>query len=312
MGKRQTSWREQAYSSERARTLRSRLFVLLREQLGLRPQPRVARLLVDDILTVVADTYVDASTVQPGQVIALCPELGQGPSWTWRKLEDKHLKTVRLTLLAQDDVERLAGGERLPAVRKLRMARLAREAYQQGATVTTCQLSLMTGISPATAAAQLRDFMKENDEVLPLRGIIEDCSPAVTHKAAIVARHLQGESTAEIARATDHTPRSVERYIGRFEQIRELVRYLDRVPEPTVIARILSCSERLVRTYLELLPSEERPQPSSPERPRRKANKRSGKASKRGGKASKRSGKAKKRVPPRNNKRKVPATRRRR
>jgi hypothetical protein len=266
VGSQRGTWKEHIYASERARTLKSRLFVLLRDELGLARQPKVARLLVDEILRVVDDTLVSASTLEPGQALVLCPELGQGPSWTWRRLEDKKLKTVRLTLVAQDDVERLAAGEHLAAVRKRRMARLAQEAYGQGATVTTCQLALLTGISPSRASAQLNEFMKETNEILPLRGIVEDCSPAITHKAAIVARHLQGESTAEIARATNHTPRSVERYLARFEQVRELVRYLDRTPDSAVIARILRCSPRLVRAYLELLPAQEHP-PVAPATP---------------------------------------------
>jgi hypothetical protein len=270
MGRPQGPWQEQIYGSERARTLKSRLYVLLRDELGLGPQPKVARLLVDEILSVIEDTLVDASTLEPGQVVVLCPELGQGPSWRWQRLEDKRLKTVRLSLITQDDVERLAAGERLTEVRKLRLARLAKQAYEQGATVTTCQLALMTGISPSRVSEQLQEFTKQTGEVLPLRGIVEDCSPAITHKAAIVARYLEGESTSEIARATNHTPLSVERYVGRFEQVRELVRCLDRTPDPAMIARILDCSERLVCAYLELLPPQEQPQAKTPASPERK------------------------------------------
>jgi hypothetical protein len=265
MGKTKASWQEQVYGSERSRTLKSRLFVLLRDELGLGRQPKVARLLVDEIVGVVEATLVDASVLGPGQVVALCPEVGQGPSWQRNKLEDKKLKTVHLTLIDPRDIERLAAGEPLRTVRKQRLVRLTREAYEQGATLTSCQLAVMTGISPSQASTQLRAYMKETGEVLPMRGIVEDCSPAVTHKATIVARHLKGESTGEIARATDHTPRSVERYIARFEQVRELVGYLDKAPEPAVIARILKCSEHLVRTYLELLPAGEQRAGSAPD-----------------------------------------------
>lgn len=259
MGRTMTSWKEQVYGPERSRTLKSRLFVLLRDELGLGRQPKVARLLVDEIVAVVEATLVDADLVRPGQLVALCPEVGQGPSWSWRRLEDKKLKTVTLTLIDEDDIERLAAGEPLRTVRIQRLARLTRQAYEQGATLTGCQLAVMTGISPSWVNAQLRAYMEQTGQVLPLRGIIEDCSPAISHKAMIITRHLAGESTAEIARGTDHTPRSVERYIGRFEQVRELVRYLDKAPDPPVIARILSCSERLVRTYLELIPDKEHP-----------------------------------------------------
>jgi len=259
MGSPQTSWREQVYGPERARTLKSRLFVLLRDELGLGRQPKVARLLVDEIVAVVEATLVDASVLRPGQAVVLCPELGQGPSWTWRKLEDKRMKTVHLTLVDSEDIELLVEGRPLAEVRKQRMVRLAKEAYEQGATVTSCQLGVLTGISPARVSEQLRAYTKETGELPPLRGIVEDCSPAISHKAMIIARHLTGESTSEIARATSHTPKSVERYIARFEQVRELVRYLDRVPDPAVVARILGCSERLVRAYLELLPADELP-----------------------------------------------------
>lgn len=258
MGRTKTSWQERVYGAERARTLKSRLYVLLRDELGLGRQPKVARLLVDEIVGVVESTLLDAAVVGPGQVVVLAPEVGQGPSWIWRRLEDKRLKTVVLTLVDQDDIERLSSGESLATVRRRRMARLTKEAYEQGATLTSCQLGTMTGICPARVSAQLNSWMKEHGEVLPLRGIVEDCSPAVSHKAMIVARHLLGESTSEIAKATNHTPPSVERYIRRFEQVRELTNYLDRVPEPGVIARILGCSERLVRTYLELMPPKPR------------------------------------------------------
>jgi len=258
MGSPQRSWQEATYGPERTRTLKSRLFVLLRDELGLGRQPKVARLLVDEIARVVEETLVDATVLRPGQVLVLAPEVGQGPSWKWRRLEDKRMKAVALDLVAQEDVERLAAGEKLADVRLQRCVRLIREAYAQGVTLTSCQLALMTGISPGWVSARTKAWMTEHGEVLPMRGIVEDCSPAVSHKAMIIERHLLGETSSEIAAATKHTPRSVERYVRRFEQVRELVRYLDREPEPVVLARILRCSERLVRTYLDLLPPEER------------------------------------------------------
>jgi DNA-binding CsgD family transcriptional regulator len=249
--------RQATFGPQRALSLKSRLFVLLRDELGLGRQPKVAHLLVDEILAVIEDTFVGVDQLEPGQVLLLAPEIGQGPSWRLRKLEDKKLKALRLTLVADEDLDRLVAGERHVVVRLERMVRLIHQAYEQGATLTSAQLALLTGISPGRVSAQLRAYCRATGKTLPTRGVIEDCSPAITHKAEIVARHLAGESTAEIARATHHTPRSVERYLRRFEQVRELVGYLDRDPEPESIARILGCSERLVRTYLELLPGDE-------------------------------------------------------
>lgn len=249
-------WTEKAYGPQRALCLSSRLFVLLRDELGLGRQPKIARLLVNEILAVVEDTMVTDEQMQPGQLLVLAPEIGQGPSWGQGKLEDKRLKAIRLSLIEPDDIESLAAGENPFVVRRRRMVRLIRQAYEQGATLSTCQLAVIAGFSFCTISRDIKAHEKATGEVLPTRGIVEDMGRATSHKSQIVARHLNGESTAEIARNTDHTPHSVERYIRRFEQVRELVSYLDKDPEPKAIARILGCSQQLVAEYLELLPKD--------------------------------------------------------
>ena len=257
MGRPKKSWWEYAYGPERDRTLKSRLFVLLRDELGLGQQPKVARLLVDEIVAVVESTLVNVAAVKPGQLVALAPEIGQRPSFLRPRVADKKMKTVVLTLIADEDIDRLVARESQSKVRKHRMVRLLRESFEQGATLTGSQVAVIVGASVTQVNKQLRQYMQQTGEVLPLRGIVEDCSPGISHKVMIIKRHLEGETTSEISRATNHTPNSVERYIRRFEQIHELIGYLGDFPDPTVIARILRCSERLVRTYLELLPDNE-------------------------------------------------------
>lgn len=259
MGRTKKSWREAMYGGQKVLTLKSRLFLLLRDELGLGQQPKVAQLLADEIIEVVEETLVETEHMKPGQVLLLAPEVGEGPSWRVRKLEEKKLKAVRLTLVSSSDVERFSAGDRPAAVRLDRMVRMVKEAYQQGATLTCAQLAVMTGIAVGTVSNYLRDHTARTGEVLPMRGIVEDCSPAISHKVQIVRRHLAGETTSEIAKATDHTPRSVERYVRRFEQVRELVCYLNQPPNPVVLSRILDCSPRLVQTYLNLIPAEEPP-----------------------------------------------------
>lgn len=250
------SWQEKTYAPQQTLTLSSRLFVLLRDELGLGRQPKVARLLVNEILAVVEDTVLSTEMMQPGQLLVLAPEIGQGASWSRGKLEDKKLKAVRLDLVDPDDVKRLAAGERPVLVRRRRLARLTRQAYQQGALLSTSQLAVISGYSVASVKAHTKAHEKATGEVLPTRGIVEDIGRGTTHKKQIVARHLNGESTSEIARATNHTPRSVERYVSRFEQVRELVSHLEKDPDPMVVARILGCSQQLVVEYLKLLPKE--------------------------------------------------------
>jgi len=51
---------------------------------------------------------------------------------------------------------------------------------------------VLTGISPARVNTQLRAYTEETGELLPLRGIIEDCSPAISQAARSSARWRAG------------------------------------------------------------------------------------------------------------------------
>ena len=252
MGRGRKPRREALYGPQRDLTLRSRLFVLLRDELGLGRQPKVARLLVEEIVGVVESTLVTIDHLRPGQLLVLAPEVGQGPSLSERTLAEKKLRPVRLTLVADEDIARRVAGETSREVRKQRLVRIVCEAYQQGATLSAAHLAIITGVSADLVHLLLAEHTAATGQTLPLRGVVEDIGAAVSHKAEIVARHLKGETTSEISRATNHTPRSVERYLQRFEQVRELASLLQD-PRPEVMARILGCSARIVAAYLDLI-----------------------------------------------------------
>jgi hypothetical protein len=256
MGQTRKTTRKAMYGPQQHLTLKSRLFVLLRDELGLGRQPKVAQLLCDEITSLVDECFVADDQMKVGQVLVLAPEQGQGNSFR-HGLDQVKLRAVRLTLLTPEDVAALAGQSPHDEVRMTRMARMIREAYDQGACLSTSQLGLLVGVHPGTVAARIRRYHEEHDELLPLRGIVEDCSSATTHKEQIIKLHLEGLSTSEIAAKTNHSPKSVERYLRRFNQVREMVRYLDRAPDPVVVSRILGIGEKLARAYLQLIPENE-------------------------------------------------------
>jgi hypothetical protein len=256
MGAHRKTSREATYGPQRHLTLKSRLFTLLRDELGLGRQPKIAQLLCDEIATVVDECFVSEEQLQLGQALMLAVEQGQGNSFRYG-LDQVRTRPVRLTLLTPEDVAALAGGEDHREVRMRRIARVVKEAFEQGACLTTSQLGLLLGLSPAVVGAQIRAYHEKHGELLPLRGVVDDCSSAITHKAEIVRLHLLGHTTSEIAEKTQHNPKSVERYVRRFNQVRECVRYFDKTPEPAVLARLLGIGERLTRAYLELLPPDE-------------------------------------------------------
>ena len=258
MGLKRKTSREAIFGPQRHLTLKSRLYVLLRDELGLGRQPKIAQLLCDEIVTLVDECFVTEDQLKLGQLLVLVPEQGQGNSFR-HGLEQVKLKPVKLTLLLPADIEALAGGTPAADVRMTRIARIVREAFDQGACISTTQVGLLLGLSPSVVAKHVRQYHEAHSDLLPLRGIVEDCSSAISHKGWVIKLHLEGFSTSEIAQKTNHAPKSVERYVRRFNQVREFVQYLDRTPEPTIIARILGIGEKLARAYLELIPKDELP-----------------------------------------------------
>ena len=253
MGAQNKTSRQATYGPQRHLTLKSRLFVLLRDELGLGRQPKIAQLLCDEIVALVDECFVTEDQMRVGQGLVLAPEKGQGHRFV-DGIQHMKLRPVRLTLLTAEDVASLCDGTAVMQVRMTRMARMLAEALEQGACLTSTQLGLLLGLSASVVSKAARDYHAAHGEVLPLRGIVEDCSSATSHKAEIVKLHLEGLSTSQISKQTNHNPKSVERYVRRFNQVREFVSYLDRPPGPEVVGRILGIGDKLARAYLDLLP----------------------------------------------------------
>lgn len=248
---------EKTFSPQLALTVKNRMLTLLREELGLGRQPKVARLLVDELFAIVDECYRAAGAIRPGQVVLLAPQVGTGPRRE-QTMEQIPLVPVCVTLVCHEDIELLAAGK-LPAEMRVRkLCRMAQEAYEQGGTLSTVQLAVLTGIALPVVKRELQNHREQTGEFIPQRGIVEDMGPAVTHKALIVRLHLQGFSITEIARKTNHAPSSIERYIGRFNQIKELLQYMGNDPDPHIIGRIVRCGPRLVKAYLVLIAEEKK------------------------------------------------------
>jgi hypothetical protein len=251
------SWNERAFGCQKTLTVKHRMLSIIRDELGLGRQPRIAKLLVDELFEVVDECYQSSQAVSPGQVVLLVPRKGMGSRYH-QTLDQIPIVRVCVTLVCQEDIELLAAGRPPSEVRIAKLKRMINEAYDQGGTVTITQLAALTGMVYANVSRLLKEHRERTGELLPIRGVVEDIGGAVTHKVSIIKLYLQGLSTSKIARKTNHSPHSVERYITRFNQIRELLPYMGNDTDPQIIGRIIRCGPRLVRAYLDLIPEDEK------------------------------------------------------
>ncbi len=207
----------------------------------------VVEAIVADICNVVRDYFVSADQLEPGQLIYYCPAATERPA-KGKTMAHTKLVPVRLTVVAQDDIEAIREGLGALARRDRRVRRLAHEAHGQGGVLSELDLSLITGYTDGgISAAVIR--LRKAGEILPIRGYVADMGSWPTHKAAIVRLDLQGLTTPEIASRTYHSKMAVDRYLEAFERIRLLA-----AKHPQEELPLLSgLAPRLVAQYLAIL-----------------------------------------------------------
>jgi Protein of unknown function (DUF1670) len=117
-----------------------------------------------------------ASDEPPGKPIIAC-----------RKVQ------VALELASGEDREVLRDNG-LAAMRRQRLARLARQAQVQGGLLTVEDLAYLTCSSTATVKRDLA-ACRAKEVAVPTRGQIRDIGPGVSHKALVVQLYLWGCSS---------------------------------------------------------------------------------------------------------------------
>lgn len=207
----------------------------------------VAEAIVADICRTIERYWRREGDLEPGQVIYPAPALGERGG-RGKTIAETELVPVRLTLVAQVDIEALAEGIGAQERREMRIRRITTEAHRQGAALSQLDVALLLGLTAPTVGRYVRRA-RARGEFLPLRGYLADLGSWPTHKAAVVRLYLEGLTTPEIARRTYHSKEAVDRYIRGFERIRLLAPKYAREELPL----LAGMSPRLIDEYLGLI-----------------------------------------------------------
>src|SRR5918995_1747765 len=190
--------------------------------------------------------------LQPGELcyLAVASEEPPGkPIIACRKVQ------VSLELVTPEDHEVLRG-EGLAAMRRQRLARLARQAQVQGGLLTVEDLAYLTCSSTATVKRDLA-VCRGKEIAVPTRGQIRDIGPGISHKAQVVQLYLWGLQFSEIEQRTRHSEDSIRRYLADFRQVAALYARDASIPEiraatgrsASVIGEYIAIYERARREF---------------------------------------------------------------
>lgn len=165
----------------------------------------------------------------------------------------KHIRltrkiTARLKLIDfNSDLEALADLG-LAGLRRHRIARLTKQAYDQGALLSYEDLAMLLTTSPSTVKRDIY-HLRHNGLFIMTRGAKHDMGPGLSHKTIIIDLYLKDYSFSEIERKTNHSETSVKRYLADFIQVATLVQQNFSHNQIRLIAKK---SDRIVREYSQL------------------------------------------------------------
>lgn len=165
----------------------------------------------------------------------------------------KHIvlaRKITLTLTLNDfnsDLQVLANGG-LAGLRRHRILRLTREAYDQEAVLSYEDLAVLLTTSPATVKRDLRALRNQGYFVIT-RGWKQDMGPGLSHKTQIIDLYLKGYQFTEIEQKTNHSQTSVLRYLRQFTQV---IGIYHQNFSPGQIRVVTGFSDKLIGEYIEL------------------------------------------------------------
>lgn len=188
----------------------------------------------------------ETSRLKHGQILWNALDKTTRADWKGRKYVP-----VVLSMVTKDEIKDFEKGVSIRTIRKKTMARLIREAYDQGGILSTRDLSQMLVCDGSHLSEQRIEYEKENKTVLPHTGVMHDMGTTVTHKVMIVNKYIkERKDPLTIARETNHSPRSVDRYLKDFQRVKTLA---NENKDIEFINHTTNISKHVVKQYLQII-----------------------------------------------------------
>lgn len=205
-----------------------------------------AEAVLETVERVYGNFFASNGTLKPGQLYCSVVSQSAPPQLPLARCE---MVTVVLTL-DDGEADRVIRQQRgIEGLRRHRVERLCREAYQQGGLLTLEDIGYrLLNTSMRTLSRDVAALRREGI-ILELRSTKKDMGRSVTHRAMLVKQWLLGHSYTEIGRSHSHSVQSVGNYVEKFKRVVALSEQGYSVEE---IAFLVKLSGVLVSEYLEL------------------------------------------------------------
>jgi len=208
--------------------------------------PVVRKNIADALIDLFNSLCPESSRLKPGQIVWNALD-----KRTRADSEKRRYKPVILSLVTDDEVLMFEKGTSVSTTKKNVMARMIREAYQQGAVLSTRDLSLLL-VSSASYLSKLRiEYENDHKTILPHTGVIHDMGTTLTHKRIIIYKHVvEKKDPSIVARETNHSQPAVDKYLKDFNRVKTLV---NDDKDLNFIHHTTNISKPLIKQYLQII-----------------------------------------------------------
>ena len=208
--------------------------------------PVVRENIADALIDLFNSLCPESTRLKPGQIVWNALD-----KRTRADSEKRRYKPVILSLVTDDEVSMFEKGSSVSTIRKNVMARMIKEAYQQGAVLSTRDLSLLLIFTASALSHERIEYEKEHNTVLPHTGVIHDMGTTLTHKRIIIYKHVvEKKDPSIVARETNHSQLAVDKYLKDFNRVKTLV---NDNKDINFIHHTTNISRQVIQQYLQII-----------------------------------------------------------
>lgn len=157
---------------------------------------------------------------------------------------------VALTLVSQQDIEKLQNGVKPAQILQQSIARMMTEAFEQGGILSNRDIALLTKHEPNRTSQARQLFEAENNTTLPHTGVLHDMGSCITHKKQIVYKVVvEKKDPTLVALETNHSMNAVDHYLQNYYRVKTAF-ILD--PNIDNIHFLTNIAKNVIKQYIDI------------------------------------------------------------
>jgi hypothetical protein len=203
------------FNSAKVRFLKGSLESFFQRELPKLLGPILRKKLVEELIRILDMTLPSKEYLKPGQIVWNVVDIS-----TRADSKNPRFVPVILTIVNQDDSEKLANGVPMSEIRKNAIARIMNEAYAQGGLLSMRDIGLVTWRYGSDISKHRKRYEKEHDATLPHTGSLQDMGSCISHKKVIIKKVIiDKKDPYSVAKETNHSMLAVDRYLKDFRRV---------------------------------------------------------------------------------------------